>query len=147
TGNGTAEFSECNVKELLKCTVTEPIVANANFHGVEGMEGPKGEKNAMGVEFVGAGAEETFGNIEFKNKGAEACSQNGKSYAVKGKVIGTAGPTTESAQENKHTGATIVFTPKFKMQTLKLGPNAAEASMITTPTGVGGPPISITTTT
>lgn len=147
TGNGEAEYTNCNVKELAKCIVTEPIRANANFYGVEGMEGPKGEKNAMGVEFVGPGAEEVFGNIEFKNKGAEVCSVAGKSFAVKGRVVGTSGPTTESAQENKASGATIVFTPKFKMQTLKFGANPAEASFIATPTGNGGPPVSITTTT
>ncbi len=149
TGTIQTEFSECNVKKVTKCIVKEPIISNATVNGVEGMEGPKGEKNAMGMEFVGSGAEETFAEIEFKNKGAEACSLNGKTFPVKGRAVATDGPTTESSQENKESGATLVFTPKFKMQTLKLGPNAAEFHGILTPkmAGVGGNPISMTTTT
>jgi hypothetical protein len=150
TGNGTAEFSECNVKELPNCIVKEPITADANFEGVEGLDGPKeAEKGkAMGVRFTGANGEETFGSIEFKNKGAEKCGANGKSFAVKGSAIGTSGPTTESSQINKSSGATIVFTPQFKMQEMKLGSESAEVSMIATPKGAGGgPPISITTVT
>jgi len=144
TGNGAAEFSFCNVKLLKNCTVNEPIIAEATFHGVEGLVGPKGEKNAMGVEYVGEREKETFGAIEFLGA---ACSVKGTSFSVKGKAIGTSGPTTESAGENKESGATIVFTPKFAMQEMTLAGKAAEVSMITTPTGVGGPPVSITTTT
>jgi hypothetical protein len=149
TGTAQNEFSECNVKELAKCIVAEPITSNANIHAVEGMEGPKAEKNAMGIEFIGSGAEETFAEVEFKNKGAEACSLNAKKFPIKGKVVATSGPTTESAQNNKHSGATLVFTPKFKMQTLKLGPNEATFETIGTATmaGAGGNPISLTTTT
>ncbi|MGB7686559.1 MAG: hypothetical protein WBL45_12355 [Solirubrobacterales bacterium] len=146
-GSGAAEFSGCTVKELAKCVVAEPIVAGAIGHGVEGMEGPKGEKNAMGIELVGSGAEETFTTIEFKNKGAEACSLNGKSFPIKGRVVATNGPTTESKQDNKHTGSTVIFTPKFKMQTLKLGPNTASVEAIGTVTVKGGNPIAMTTTT
>ncbi len=145
-GTGETEFSECNVKLLAKCIVKEPIVVKATAHGVEGMVGPKGEANAMGGELVGAGEEETFASIEFKNKGGEVCSLNGKVFPVKGRVVGTNGPTTESAQNGKETGATVVYTPKFKMQTLKLGPNVAELSLITTVKS-GGNPISLTTTT
>jgi hypothetical protein len=145
TGNGEAEFSECVVKLIGKCVVREPIIASANFHGVDNFTGPNGEANAMGVEFVGAGGGETFGNIEFLNKGAEACAVNKQSFAVSGRAIGTSGPTTTSAQNNKATGATIVFNEKA--QTLKLGPKAASVKLITTPTGKGGPPVSITTTT
>ncbi len=148
SGVAEAEWSKCEVKEMSKCIVAEPIIAKVNFHGVEKMVGPKGEKNAMGVEYVGAGAEETFAEIEFKNKGAEACSVNGKKLPVKGSVVGTAGPGTESGQENKGTGATIAITPKFSMQTLKLGPNAATFSVIAIPTmASGGNPISVTTST
>ncbi len=147
-GTIQTEFSTCNVKELVKCIVAEPIVAGATVHGVGGMEGPFGEKNAMGLEFVGHGLEETFATIKFKNKGAEACSLNGKEFPVKGRMIATNGPTTESAQENKESGATLVFTPKVKMQTLKFGPNAAEFSSVLTPTMAGGgSPISMTTAT
>ncbi len=145
SGFAETEFSTCNVKELTKCVVAEPIVSKANVTGVEGMEGPKGEKNAMGGLFVGSGAEETFATVEFKNKGAEACSLNLKTFPVKGSVVATNGPTTESAQEGKSAGATLVFTPKFKMQTLKLGPNAAEFSTIVTPSNNGGNPLAATT--
>ncbi|MGB7686560.1 MAG: hypothetical protein WBL45_12360 [Solirubrobacterales bacterium] len=146
SGFAETEFSTCNVKELLKCVVAEPIVSKANVTGVEGMEGPKAEKNAMGGLFVGSGAEETFATVEFKNKGAEACSLNAKTFPVKGSVVATNGPTTESGQEGKNAGATLVFTPKFKMQTLKLGPNAAEFSTIVTPSNSSTPLASTTVT-
>jgi hypothetical protein len=143
-GSAEAEFSNCNVKKLNKCVVAEPIVAKGTF---EGVEGPKGEENAMGVEYKGAGGGETFTEIEFKNKGAEACSVNGQKFAVKGSVIGTSGPTTESAQGNKEAGATIVFS-QAGMQKLQLGTKAAQMSLIVVPTmASGGYPISITTTT
>jgi hypothetical protein len=149
TGTIETEFTNCKVTELLKCSVTEPIISKATVHGVEGMEGPLGEKNAMGLEFIGDGAEEEFASVEFKNKGAEVCSLNGKKFPIKGSVIATNGPTTESGQEHRESGSTLVFTPKFKMQTLFLGPNAAEFSTILTPTmaGENGNPISLTTTT
>ncbi|MGB7686548.1 MAG: hypothetical protein WBL45_12300 [Solirubrobacterales bacterium] len=149
TGVGESEFTTCNVKEMAKCVVAEPIVTKATIHGVEKMVGPnKGESNAMGVEYVGSGPEETFAEIEFKNKGAEACAQNGKKYPIKGNVIATSGPTTESGQENKASGVPLVFTPKFNMQTLKLGPNPATFETIITSTMAGGgSPISLTTTT
>ncbi|MGB7686549.1 MAG: hypothetical protein WBL45_12305 [Solirubrobacterales bacterium] len=148
TGFAEAEWSSCNVKEMAKCIVSEPIIAQANFYGVEGMLGPKGEKNAMGVEYVGAGAEELFATLQFKNKGAEACSLHEKNFPVKGSVIGTAGPGTESGQENKEAGATIAITPNNNMQTLSLGPNPATFSVIAVPTMAGTTtPISITTST
>jgi hypothetical protein len=148
-GSSVTEFSTCNVKELTKCVVAEPIVASANVKGVEGLEGPKGEKNAMGLEYEGSGVEKTFATVEFKNKGAESCAVNLKSFPVKGSAISTCGQTTESAQENKDCGATLVFTEKFKMQTLKLGVENAEFSTILTPfmAGANGKPISGTTTT
>jgi hypothetical protein len=148
TGQSVTEFSTCNVKELTKCIVAEPIVASANVEGVEGLKGPKGEANAMGLEFKGKGAEETYTEIEFKNKGAEVCNVGGKKFPVKGSAIATCGPTTESAGEADHCGATLVFTPKFEMEKLKFGPEAAEFSSIVTPSMAGGgSPISTTTTT
>jgi hypothetical protein len=132
-GKSSTKFKTCNVKELAKCIVAEPIVASANVEGVEGLEGPKGEENVSGLEFKGSGAEETFATIEFKNKGAEACAVNGKSFPVKGSVIGTCGEGTEEMQNNKECGATVVNTPKFKMQSLKLGVEVAEFSSIVTP--------------
>ncbi len=146
-GTIETEFTDCEVKELLKCDVTEPIVSKALVHGADKFEGPKGEPNAMGIEFVGEGPEEEFATVQFTNLGLEKCSLHEKKFVVKGRVVGTNGPTTESAQNGKETGATLVFTPKFKMQTLKLGPNAAEFSTIVTPQMPSGGPIALTTTT
>ncbi len=148
TGTLEVEFSSCTVKLLSKCVVAEPISAKATFHGVEGFSGPLNEPNAMGLEFVGSGEEETFAEIEFKNKGAEKCSLNGFRFKVKGNAISTSELGFGGSQENKHSGATLAFTPSFKMQTLKLGPNAAEFQGIFTPTMAGGgSPIALTTTT
>jgi hypothetical protein len=145
TGTIESEFSECNVKKINKCVVAEPIITGASIHGVEGMVGPKGEPNAMGIEFVGHKPEETFTEIEFKNKGAEACSLNAKKFPVKGSVVATGGPETASSQENKESGATLVFKG---MNTLKFGPQPAEFHGIFTSTmASGGNPIALTTTT
>jgi hypothetical protein len=146
TGTFEIELSECNVKGLAKCVVTEPIIFGFSVHGVEGMLGPNGEKNAMGVEFVGHKPEETITEFEFKNKGAEACSLNGKKFPVKGGVVATSGPTTSSPQENKESGATLVFK---NMNTLKFGAEPAELHGILTWTmkETGGKPIALTTTT
>jgi hypothetical protein len=144
SGTIVTEFEKCTVKEPKKCTVAEPIISRATIHGVEGMEGPKAEKNAMGIEFIGEGEEETFAEIEYKSS-EPTCSLDKQKFKIKGKVVATSGPTTESAQENKEGGATLVFTPKFKMQTLKLGANVAEFETIATPSMNGGSPISTTT--
>jgi hypothetical protein len=148
-GTIETEMSNCNVKLLSKCIVKEPIVSKFTVHGVEGMVGPTGpavEPNAMGLEFVGHGESETITEIEFKNKGAEACSLNGKKFPLKGSMVATNGPTTASDQSNKETGATLVFTPKT--QTLTFGPNPAEFKSISTMTMAGGGnPIARTTTT
>jgi len=147
TGAIETQFSECTVKQPKNCAVTEPVVVNASVHGVEGMEGPKGEKNAMGLEFVGAGPEETFVEFVFKN-GAGGCSLSGPKIPLKGRVVATSGPTTESAQANKESGATLAITPKFKMQTLRLGSFPAEfQALLTSTMAGGGNPISLTTTT
>ena len=142
TGNGTALFTGCTVNKPTKCTVKEPLEANANFEGAEKLGAAE---NEMGVEFRGAGAEETIGSITWQ--GAE-CSLKNQTIPVKGSAIGTSGPTTKSSQTNKWSGATIVFTPENGMQNLKLGTNTAEVTFIATPAGAkGGPPIPITTTT
>ena len=147
-GAAEGEFTGCTVKQPSKCTIVEPFVTKVTFHGVEGLTGPKGEENAMGVEYIGAGESETFGNLQFQNKGAEQCALKGQSFAVKGSVIGTSGPGAEEAQENKSAGATIVLNPKNAMQKMKLGSSAAEINLVFEPTmAEGGNPISITTTT
>jgi hypothetical protein len=123
-------YRNCTAKPPEKCTVAEPIAAEATVEAVEGLEGPKGEKNAMGLQFIGKGSEETFAAIEFKG---ESCALKNLSVKVKGRVIGTSGPSTESGQENKASGSTIVFTPKFSMQELKVGNQLAEFTSIITP--------------
>jgi hypothetical protein len=145
-GTFVVEYSECTVAKPAKCTVKEPIVAEAKMHAVEGMVGPKpGENNAMGLKFTGHGEKETFATIEYLNKGAEACSLNKKVFPVKGQAIGTSGPTTESTQEDQEAGSTLVFTPK--METLILGEKPAEFTSIVTPRmGRLGNPIAATTT-
>ncbi len=151
SGKIETQFSECNVKKLAKCIVSEPIISNANVHGVQGFKGPKGEANAMGIEFEGIGAEKLFASITFTNKGAEACSLHNKTFPVTGNVIATNGPTAESKQDNTHSGSTLTFqdkTGEVEMQTLKMGPNDADFTAIATPTmASGGNPISMTTTT
>jgi hypothetical protein len=128
TGTGKTLFKACTVNKPAKCTVKEPIEAKVTGEAVEGL----GEKaNEMGLELKGSGAEETFAEITFE--GAE-CGLKGKTFKVKGSVIGTSGPTTESSQTNHWSGATAVYTPKKEMQKLKLGVEAAELSLITTAT-------------
>jgi hypothetical protein len=148
TGEAAIEYSACNVKEITKCVIAEPIVAEATFEGVEKLGAGK---NEMGLEFKGKGAEETYAEIEFKNKGAEACSLNAKKFPVKGSAVGTSGPTTESSQTNEWSGSTLVFTPKSEMQKLKFGPEPAELTSIVTPRMAsdcgGGNAISATTVT
>lgn len=149
TGTVVVQYSKCTVLKPAKCAVSEPIVATATLHGVEGLEGPTGEKNAMGVEFVGHGENETFATIEYKNKGEEKCALNGQKFKVQGKVIATSGPTTTEDQEDPESGATLVFTPEHKMQELTLGGNPATFTSIVTPkmAGAGGKAITLTTTT
>jgi hypothetical protein len=142
SGEGTTEFTLCEVKELTKCTVREPIVATVTGEALEKL-GP-GE-NEMGGE-----ARQVEGKpitqILFENKGEEACALNGKTFNVTGSAIVTSGPTTESSQTTKWTGATAVYTPKNGMQSLKLGAETAELSLITTVTA-NGIPLSGTTVT
>jgi hypothetical protein len=142
-GEGSTEFTTCTVKELAKCVVAEPIIALVTGEALEKL-GP-GE-NEMGGEARGAGAEETITEIEFKNKGEEKCAINAQRFKIKGSATVTSGPTTESSQTGKSTGATAVYTPKNGMQKLKLGPEVAEFSLITTVTA-NGIPLSGTTVT
>jgi hypothetical protein len=147
SGTIVTEFSKCTVKQPLNCTIDEPVISRAIIHGVEGLEGPKGEKNAMGLRFTGEeneAKEKVFAEIKYKG---EKCALKGLTFKVTGSVIATNGPTTESSQENLESGSTLVFTPKFKMEeTLKLGANAAEFETIVTPSMNGGNPIAGTTT-
>lgn len=150
SGTAVLDFSGCAVSQLEKCEVKEPIESRSNVVGVEGLVGPKGEateSNAMGLRFTGEGVPGTaFASIRFTGK---ECSLKEQEFQITGSLIATSGPTTESAQNNEWGGATLAFTPKFKMESLKLGSNTAEFSTIITPrmAGTGGNPISTTTPT
>jgi hypothetical protein len=143
TGTLEVEFTDCTVVKPLKCVIAEPIKTAATAQGVEGLNG----KNEMGVEFVGSGAEKTFAEIKFENKGAEACSllNGGKAFKVKGSVIATSGV----AQGNDHSGATAIYEDANEMETLEIGAKKASFAGVftTTMAGVGGNPIALTTTT
>jgi hypothetical protein len=154
TGTARNEFKECEVKKPAKCTIREPVVSEATFVGVDGLLDPKsGKENAMGVRFKGeivnGENKDVFANILYQ--GAE-CGLKNLEVPVRGSAIATSGPTTESSQENKESGATLVFTPKFKMQNLVFGVNTAEFETIVTPRmaaieGKQQSPIALTTTT
>jgi hypothetical protein len=147
-GVATVEYSKCTVKELLKCIVAEPIVAEANVEGVEGLVGPKAEEKAMGLEFKGKGAEETFATIEFKDKEKEECSVKNQKFPVKGSAIGTSGPTAAAVQNNRNGGSTLAFTGEFEMEKLKLGTvETATFTSIVTPFMSGEPTKPVSTTT
>lgn len=141
TGSGSTKFSGCKVVTPLKCTVKEPIEVSVAGGPVEAL-GP--EANEMAGEVKGAGEKETFTQITYE--GPE-CALKGLGFSVTGSAFVTSGPTTESSQTNKWTGATAVYTPKNGMEKLKLGSNTAEVSVITTVRAVGGAPLSGTTVT
>ncbi len=74
---GGLTYTSCSVPKPPKCAVKEPIVATFNDQlEVEG--GQYVDK------FTGAEASEKFAEIEFQNKGAEACSLNGTKLALTG---------------------------------------------------------------
>ena len=142
TGDVALEYSTCTVTKPAKCHIKEPVVAEATFEGAEGL-GPGG--NEMGMTFIGKGTQEAFVEIHFT--GPE-CALKEKTFKVKGSVIGTSGPTTESAQTNKGSGATAVFTPKNEMQKLVVATQPAEFTSIVTPSmSGGGSPLTLTTVT
>jgi hypothetical protein len=141
TGQASIKFSECTVKQPQKCSVSEPIVATGTGVPVEKLGAGA---NEMGGEVKGSGAEETFTEVTYT--GAE-CSLKGKTFKIKGSAIATSGPTTESSQTGKSTGATAVYTPKNEMQKLKLGIEPAEFTSIGTALVTGGSPLSGTTVT
>jgi hypothetical protein len=124
-----ANYTGCTVVKPAKCTVKEPIAVKATVEGVEGLEGPKAEKNAMGLEFKGSGAGEEFASITYEGK---ECGLNAKTFTVNGAAIATSGPGEEEVQTNKWTGATAIFNPKAKMQTLKFGAITAEYTGVLT---------------
>jgi hypothetical protein len=144
TGTVQVNFTVCTVVKPTKCVIAEPIVTTANAVGVEGLNG----KKEMGVEFVGEGAEKTFAEIKFANKGAEVCSllNGGKAFLVKGSVIATGANIAES--KGSSSGATAKFEDANEMETLEIGAKKASfAGTFTTSMSGGGSPISLTTVT
>lgn len=139
TGTITVKYTECKVLKPLKCEVAEPIEVKAEFHGAD-KTGPN--KDTHGVEFfphVGT----NFVEITFKNKGAELCALNGKTFPVKGSAVATGTPSPK----DKHTGATSIFTDEMTTETLKFSEEKAGFDSITTVKRIGGNPIALTTTT
>lgn len=131
-------LSKCTVISPAKCTLKEPIEMKTTFTGVEGLDA---EKNNMGLELKGSGAEETFVTLTFE--GSE-CTLKGKSLAIKGAMTGTGTPAANA----KESGATLSFSPENEMEALKLGTEPCEVKMSITPRMKGGGnPISQTTTT
>ena len=130
----------CTVNKPAKCAVKAPIKSDSTLVAVEKLGAAE---NEMGVELKGSGAEETLAEVTFE--GAE-CALKSKTFKIKGSLIGTSGPTTESSQTSKGSGATVVVTPKNGMQKTKLGVENAEISTILTRTA-NGIPLSATTPT
>ena len=145
TGTVIVRYTECSVQKPLKCDVKEPIVVEAEFEGVEGLESG-GKKDTMGVQFK-AKAGKPFAAITYVNNGAEACALNGKTVNVTGSAIGTGTP--EPSKANKHAGATINFEHEKITATkeLLLGGEAAGFQNQATVKMTGGNPIALTTTT
>jgi hypothetical protein len=100
-------LSGCTVAKPAKCAVNEPIVMTfGSIEGLEGLTGPKGEANAMGVEYKSeAGRPITTITLE----GAE-CALKGFPFPVEGSIIETSGPGTAEAQTKIWHGATSIFT-------------------------------------
>lgn len=142
TGTLTIKVTECKVKPM-KCTVKEPIEFKTEFEGVEGL-GP--EENTHGIQYrphvEGGGA-----LVTLAFEGAE-CFLKEKVIAIKGTMIATGGP----APNEKHSGATQIFTNEMTKETLKVGMNPAEHSGALTMRmapiqGVEQSPIAFTTVT
>ena len=140
TGTATSVMSKCTVIKPAKCVIGEPVEVKAELEGVEEL-GP--EKNTMGIEAKPHGGGKVFLSITFKNKGAEKCGLNEKSFNVEGTAIGT-GSGDPKAQ---HTGATAVSTDAMTTETLIFGGEKAGIDSIGTIKSKDGIPIALTTVT
>lgn len=83
SGSVTIEHSECAVTKPSGCIVKEPIVYEADFKTY-------GNEIEMGLEFTGKKAGE-FGTVTYKNKGAEKCFFNEKTFGISGAFKGRPG--------------------------------------------------------
>lgn len=137
-GDAELQFSNCSVQKPAKCEVKGPIATSAEFEGVEGLGAGK---NEMGMEFKPTGGGKVLFTMTFKNKGAESCSLNGKSFNAEGTAIaiGTPAPTAQ------HGGATEVFTHANTTPTLNS--MGIDATLTIAMEDVNGNPISSTTVT
>jgi len=143
TGTLTIQASECKVLKPMKCMIKQPIEYKTEFEGVEGL-GP--EANTHGIEFKphveGGGP-----LIEVTFVGPE-CPLKGKVAPINGTMVATGAPSPKE----RHSGATLVFTPEMTKETLKVeGKPAEKAGTLTmrmAPVGgVEQHPISFTTVT
>jgi hypothetical protein len=146
TGTVLIHFSECEVKKPTKCTLKEPVVTTANFEGVEKL-GPS--KNEMGVEFKGEGAEGSFAELTFQNKGEEKCSltNGGKPFLVQGSAIATGQTATQSESYSGATSKYELGPENNRMETLTIGGKPQTFTGTFTTRMAGGDPIALTTTT
>jgi hypothetical protein len=126
TGSGTSNFTNCTVVKPTPCTVKEITVSVGSVEALEGLTGPKGEANAMGGE-VRALAGKPFATIELEGA---SCPLKGSPFPVEGSAVVTSGPGTAEAQNNKHSGATAVYTPA--MSSLTAAGRPATIEVITT---------------
>ena len=123
SGKTTTTYTGCTTKEPANCKVKEPIEMKFGFvEGVEGLTGPKGEANAMGIESK-AEAGKPIATITLEG---EKCVLKGKPFPLEGSIIGTSGPGTEEAQTKHWSGATSVFTAAMTKETLTLAGKPAE---------------------
>jgi hypothetical protein len=139
-GNGTLKYTGCTVVKPAKCTIKEIVLKVGSVESQEGLTGPKGEANAMGLQFK-------FGATVIILEGAE-CPLKGSSFALEGSVIVTNGPGTAEPQTNKHSGATAVVTPAMSSLTAAGRPATYEGIATYRMLGkFGEPGDAITTTT
>jgi hypothetical protein len=114
TGKGTLNYTNCTVVKPTPCTVKEPIVATiGSVETTEGLVGPKGEANAMGLDFNPEPGK-PFATVTLEGA---TCPLKGSPFPVEGFVTVTNGPGTAEPQTNKHSGATAVVTPAMSTLT------------------------------
>jgi hypothetical protein len=126
TGKGTLKYTNCTVVKPTPCTLKEVVATIGSVETTEGLTGPKGEANAMGLDF-NSPAGKPFATIELEGA---SCPLKGSPFPVEGFVTVTNGPGTEEAQNKAWSGATAVVTPE--MSSLTAGGRPATYSGIAT---------------
>jgi hypothetical protein len=143
TGTTSIVYSGCTVVKPAKCTTKEIIMQIGSVETQEGLTGPKGEANAMGIELK-APAGKPLATITLE--GAE-CALKNQPFPVEGSFIATNGPGTAEVQTNKHSGATKVVTKEASMSKLTAATRPATLEGITTYRMKNATKAAITTTT